>query len=174
MLSGKMKDTQIDLTKHESDLLRLKVDGLLDKVRSFEDERIPLIKELEVQRLKVKEQAALIANLEAQLEQRDRGPDRLHQKQEEILKLLHHNESLSVEQMAGSIGISAPDTRGHLDALSADEYVALDLNKTMGLRSVVSRSGLVASRGGRQAPSQKSLGHYYIKAKGRAYVMKNG
>ena len=36
MLSGKMKDTQIALTKQESDLLRLKVDGLLDKVRSLE------------------------------------------------------------------------------------------------------------------------------------------
>ena len=124
-----------------------------------------------MQRLKVNEQAALIANLEAQLEQRDRGPDRLHQKQEEVLKLLHHNDSLSVEQIAGSIGLSAPDTKFHLDKLSEGEYVRLDLHKSMGITSVVGRSSLVGARGGRPAPSQKSLGHYYIKAKGREYVV---
>lgn len=98
----------------------------------------------------------------------------LPEPQTKILQLLHHNESLSVEQIAGSIGISAPDTKGHLDALSADEYVVLDLNKSMGISSVIGRSSLVASRGGRQSSSQKSLGHYRIKLKGRAYAMKNG
>ena len=116
----------------------------------------------------------LVAELQQRIRDLAEKGDVLPEPQAKILQLLHHNDSLSVEQIAGSIGISAPDTKGHLDALSADEYVRRDLNKSMGISSVIGRSALVASRGGRQTSSQKSLGHYYIKEKGRAYVMKMG
>lgn len=171
MLSGKIKDTQIALTKQESDMLRLKVDGLLDKVRTFEEERVPLITKLEEMRLQLANKDSLIADLEAKLAERDRGPDRLPEKQEEILKLLHHSESLSVEQIADSIGLSAPDTKFHMDKLSEGEFIRFDLNKAVSMNRMIRSSPLVRARGGYSGNAPKSLGAYYIKAKGREYVV---
>jgi len=121
VLSGKMKDERIALTKQESDILRLKTEGLTDEVTSLREERVSL-------RLKMEDQTALITNLRAQLEERDKliaelkrpkskVPDGFDEVTKRIAQFMAEHDGVSHEEISGGLGISLADVRFHVGAL---------------------------------------------------------
>jgi hypothetical protein len=121
VLSGKMKDAEIALTKQESTILRLKIDGLLDETSSLREERVSL-------RLKMEDQAALIADLTTQLEERDKliaelkrpkskVPDGFDEVTKRIAQFMAEHDGVSHEEISGGLGIPMADVRYHVGAM---------------------------------------------------------
>lgn len=152
VLSGKMKDAQIALTKQESDTLRLKVDSLLDKVRMLEEERLPLIKELEIHRLKVREQATLIADLTAKLEQRDSIGEGLDEKEIQVLQLFFDaGRDLSTDMVAQHFKWSSGEADFYVGSLLKQKFLRVSRPGIKGglspVRSLYGRGSSGASKG---------------------------
>jgi hypothetical protein len=173
MLSGKMKDSEIALTKQESAILRLKVEGLIDSNTELRDERVALRLQIEtlrseisVLRLKEDDQAAIIADLTAQLQKDNPVHDRLDEPTAKVLKLLFdHGDGLDIDSIRSPFGFSVSEAKFHIGIL-------------MDLKFIEFQEGLVgfahSDAFGESHYSGGSPDVFYIQQKGRAYIMKNG
>ena len=167
MISGKTKDAHLALTKEQAEVFKVRLDEAVEENESLRDEVRGLTEALTESQSRIQQlqQETTMASPEQN--------ERLHEKQEQILKLLHESEELSVEQLAESISLSSPDTKFHVDKLSEEEFIKLNLNSSININRTIRQSPLVSARRGRNAAhsQSKSLGVYYIKPKGREYVV---
>ena len=166
MLTGKMKDSEIALTKQESAILRLKIEGFIAELSKLRDERAVFASRLEDQRLQLAEKDSLITDLTAKLDERKPVEDRLDDPTHEVLKLLFNvDEGLDL----GTISSHFDRTQGvamfHLDTLKDLDFIGHKRGRTapMGLYS-----------GSQNLMRSSTSDTFFIKPKGRAYIMKNG
>ena len=152
MLSGKMKDAEISLTRQESANLRLKIDGLIDEGIKLRDERAVIIPKLEIQRLQLADKDSLIADLTAELQQRNPVVDGLDEEEAKILQFFFDAQESSREVASNSLQIPLP---------RATHYVG----------SLLKRSFLRQSTGsaGPRYPAKFRITH-----EGSSHIMKNG
>ena len=160
MLSGKMKDAEISLTKQESVNLRLKLDGLLDEATNLRNERVILISKLEAQRIELGDKDSLIANLKAQLDKRDPVADRLEDPTCEVLRFLFDSgEAMALESIMQKFLMASSVAKFHLGVLLKLKFISFE-ESTVGFGM---DDGFYDG-----CPDQ-----YAIVQKGREYVMKN-
>lgn len=121
ILSGKMKDAEIALTKQESAILRLKIEGLLDEANSLREERVSM-------RLKLDGLTATIANLTMQLEERDKtiaelkkpkdtAPNGFDAVTKRVVQFIAEQDGVSHEEISRALTLSLADVRFHVGAL---------------------------------------------------------
>ncbi len=161
MLSGKMKDAEISLTKQESANLRLKLDGLLDEATSLRDERVVLISKLEAQRLELRDKDSLITDLRSQLNKRNPVTERLEDPTEEVLNFLFESgEAMTLDTIMRKFSMASSVAKFHLGALLKLKYISFDEGMVgFGIDEDIYEG----------VPEQ-----YSIEQKGREYVMKKG
>jgi hypothetical protein len=162
ILSGKMKDAEIALTKQESAILRLKIEGLIDSNTELRGERATLRSEIEtlrgeigVLRLKENDQAAVIADLTAKLEEGKPVEERLDDPAHEVLKLLFKNsEGLDIRSICAHLNVEHGVASYHVGVLLDAKFIGFT-------KRALNFAGA-------------STNIFYIHHKGRAYIMKNG
>lgn len=113
----------------------------------------------------------LAAELQMKLRDLTEKGDVLVDAQAQILRLLHHGGTLSVEQMANFIGMSAPDTKFHVEKLREYKYVEIDINKTVSASRSPHRSPINRALGQARPRGVETLGYYYILNKGREHIV---
>ena len=155
LLSGKMKEAEIALTKQESSILSLKIEGLIDQLASLREERITLIKELESQRLQLVDKESLITDMASKLQQNQPVEERLEDPSHEVLKILFKNpDGLDIKTICSHLNVEQGVANYHVGFLLESKFIGIT-------KRVLNYAGA-------------SMNFFYINQKGRTYVMKNG
>lgn len=161
MLTGKMKDSEIALTKQESALLRLKIEGLLDEGAKLRDERAAFVSRLEDQHLQLTEKKLLIADLTAKLKEHDWVPDELDQPTREVLQLLYDSgDGLNINAIRSPFGFSVSEAKFHLGVLISLRFIGFSEGTV----------GFAIDEDYYEGVPET----YFVEQKGRAHIMKKG